>query len=672
MKIKKKYLGTVFIFMIILIVCVVVIIKIIVNDNKMDSKKTYVYVQDEESLYILGEEENKISSDCNIIDYSSELSGYITLDNEKTLYLINRKGEKNKIASDIYSEDYVKVVNGNIYYTTSDEDLFIKRESEEKLKIASDVREFKVEGKNVIFKNNNSELYIVDNKNVKLKIASNVNDYSFSKDFKYCVYASDGNLYVADLNKNIKEKFSEQKFGWFEFYNKDSFIYREDYDYNSQSSDLYYKKIDSDKIKIASGVTQGFVSKGNIIYLDNDNTLYSMNPKTQKNSKILENVREIKKDVNGNVSCVDKDNVLYLLNQDYSKVRVNQDIVKYDLTVDNIVSINKEYDLFLGGKKIASGVKDYSVNGNDVVFINDSNQIFMVTNGNDPKLLISDADQYNKVNVNNYKIFTNYMDKNELIGTWRGVIDSKDSKYGTTLFVQFTQNKVEEIYMSGNIKEDEYAVSEYGVDNIKLITNEKRNMCFKNNGEEYEFQNDNYTVKLEKVSEEEYERYKNIADRTQYIRYDYLEYGIFSREVKLEGKRLYEYVGMYSLSDKIYFDDDINIYEEDEFGKLITAKTLEQKFNESRNEEDNKRFYTIEEAFKLVGPGYSGSGFTLLEDSISLEDINGRQCWRFKYISTKTGKVQSYLFFDAYTGEYVTGESKESIGEVWSNQYFGY
>jgi len=79
--------------------------------------------------------------------------------------------------------------------------------------------------------------------------------------------------------------------------------------------------------------------------------------------------------------------------------------------------------------------------------------------------------------------------------------------------------------------------------------------------------------------------------------------------------------------------------------------------------------FSKEEAFNLVAPGFAGTGFSLDEGSAELVTINGRECWRFAHISHKSGIINSYVFFDIYTGEYNAGDELNTFTDMWNSEY---
>lgn len=522
----------------------------------------YMYDKSNSDIYTLNEnkEKTKLISDAQFISYDDQLKVYLMVDKDNDLYTIDDKGNKDKISSDAAIGKIKTGVGNQIYFITKNSDLYLKEKDKEKDKIASNVSNFFVADTSIIFEDNENSLFMKKLGKDKVKLASNVEDFRFNSTLNNVAYVADNSLYLKNIEKDEKDKLADKNNSApFEFASDTALVYMEDYDSSNKKGELFYKELGKDKRKLASDVSSINVFSDGIFYVNSDKTLYFKDYKSDKNTKILDDVTETLKS-NGNVFAIDKDKNLYKVSSNGEKEKLNQDVVKYQATTDSIVSTNKEKELYVGNKKIASDVVDFRVNGKEIAYINNSNEVYIIKDGVTSEKVINNAKEYKKIQFNDYMLFTNTLGANDIAGCWK----ASNQVNGAVMYFKFDGNnnistfsfkdlETSRQYTIENPTENSlYAKIENESAKIEKVDNDTLKITF----------NDNTNVNLKRISEDEYNKNKSVVDKIYpKVKDLYKQYTSFEGIEDIDGKTYYKYGSDEGdIGSIIYFDVDGNMF----------------------------------------------------------------------------------------------------------------
>ena len=500
----------------------------------------YMYDKSNTDVYTLNDnnEKTKLISDAQSITYSDQLKTYIMVDKDNGLYTIDDKGNKDKISSDVIPDKFQATSQNKLYFVTKDLDLYVKEKDKDKEKLASNVTNFlAASDSSIIFLDNENSLFIKKAGKDKTKITSNVEEFRINSTLTNVSYVSDGALYLKDIEKDEKDKLVEKNNSApFEFAGDNAVVYMEDYNSNSKKGELFYKEIGKDKKKIASDVSQINVFSDEIFYVNSDKTLYFKEYYSDKNVKILDDVEQILQS-NGTIFAIDKDKNLYKVNAKGEKEKLNQDIVKYEIMGNSIASTNKDKDLYVGNKKIASDVVDFRVNGNEIAYINSSKEVYLIKDSANSEKIISDAKEYKKIQFNDYVLFTNTLGASDIAGCWKATNEGKTD----AIYFKFNGNNILSFSFTNLEESKQYSIEnptenlmDAKIENesakIEKVDNDKLKITF----------NDNTNVKLERITEDEYNKTKSAVNKILPV-------------VKNKFGNYKFFVGIKEIADKIYY-----------------------------------------------------------------------------------------------------------------------
>lgn len=542
----------------------------------------YMYDKSNTDIYTLNDnkEKTKLISDAQSITYSDQLKSYIMIDKDNGLYTIDDKGNKDKISSDVIPSKFQVNSQNKLFFVTKDLDLYVKEKDKDKEKLASSVSDFlAASDSSILFSDNENSLFIKKAGKDKTKITSNVEDFRINSTLNNVIYVSEGALYLKDIDKDEKDKLVEKNNSApFEFASDTALIYMEDYDLTNKKGELFYKELGKDKRKLASDVSRINVFSDGIFYVNSDKTLYFKDYKSDKNIKILDDVTETIKS-NGNVFALDKDKNLYKVNSNGEKEKLNQDVVKYETTAESIASTNKEKDLYIGNKKIASEVVDFNVNGKEIAYINNSNEVYIIKDSVTSEKVIDNAKEYKKIQFNDYVLFTNTLGESDIAGCWKATNQGKTA----TMYFKFDGNNNISIFSFSDLETSEqykienptensmYAKIENESAKIEKIDNDTLKITF----------NDNTGGNLKRISEEEYNKNKSVVDKIYPKAKElYNQYTSFEGIEEIDGKIYYKYGSDEGdIGSIIYFDADGNMYSNRQSKLVPYGTSTESKAN---------------------------------------------------------------------------------------------
>lgn len=593
----------------------------------------YMYDKLNSDIYTLNEnkEKTKIVSDAQFISYKDQLNSYLMVDKDNALYTVDDKGNKDKISSDAAIGKIKAGAESKVYFITKNSDLYLKEKDKEKEKIASNVSDFLVAGTSVVFSDNENSFFMKKVGKDKIKLASNVENFRFNFGLNMVAYVSEGALYLKNIEKDEKDKLSDKNNSApFEFASDTALVYMEDYDIANKKGELFYKEQGKDKRKLASDVSRINVFSDGIFYVNSDKTLYFREYKGEKNTKILDDVTETITS-NGYIFALDKDKNLYKVNGKGEKEKLNQDVIKHEETIDSIASTNKEKELYVGNKKIASDVVDFSVNGKEIAYINTSNEVYIVKDSVTSEKIIDNAKEYKKIQFNDYMLFTNTLGSGDIAGCWKG----SNKVNGVVMYFKFDGNnsisnfsfkdlETSRQYKIENPTENSlYAKIDNESAKIEKVDNDTLKISFNNSGEN-----------LKRISEEEYNKNKSIVDKIYPKAKElYKEFTAFEGIEEISGKTYYKYASDEGdIGSLIYFDVDGNMFSMRQ-SKLVPYGTPIESNTKSNN---STNAFTKDVALKYMKDYYihkngNDSGVNYMAGDLGHE--GARSYYKIKLIS---------------------------------------
>lgn len=594
----------------------------------------YMYDKSNSDIYTLNEnkEKTKLVSDTQFISYKDQLNAYLMVDKDNALYTIDDKGNKDKISSDAAIGKIKAGAENKVYFITKNSDLYLKEKDKEKDKIASNVSDFLVAGTSVVFSDNENSFFMKKVGKDKIKLASNVEGFRFNSTLNNVAYVSDGALYLKDIEKDDKNKLADKNNSApFEFASDTALVYMEDYDIANKKGELFYKEQGKDKRKLASDVSRINVFSDGIFYINSDKTLYFRDYKGENNIKTLDDVTETVTS-NGYIFALDKDKNLYKVNSKGEKEKVNQDVVKYEETTDSIASANKEKELYVGNKKIANDVVDFSVNGKEIAYINNSNEVYIVKDGATSEKVVDNAKEYKKIQFNDYMLFTNTLGVSDIAGYWKAT----NNINGLVMYFKFDEKNNISIFSFSDLEESKQYKIENPTENsmnIKIDNESIKIERVDNDTLKITF-NDNTRGNLKRISEGEYNKNKTIVDKVyQKAKELYKEYTAFEGIEEISGKTYYKYsCDGGDMSSIIYFDSDGNMFSMRQ-SKLVPYGTPIESSTKSNNATNA---FTKDMALKYMKDYYiyingNDSGVTYMVGDLG--HLGARSYYRIKLTS---------------------------------------
>ena len=273
----------------------------------VDNKGTILAMNLDQDLYIIkkGKDSNKISSEVETIIANKDFSKILVLDQIGNLYEC-KGSNKEKIEGNV---DYTSYIKGAV---RSEDGMFYQTETKEL---------------DIIFSKNGRLYMKCDGKESESIANGNISEFQISKDFKNIAYVSDGGLHIKRINNGkikVEEKIDTRvtgvnmdKTGSHIVYGKEGDLYylakgkkegvkvdtkddatryvvKEDGSiyYETWGEDLYLTKGKSTGKKIASDVSEWYITKQAAYILDYDDTLFEAIGKG-KPQKINNDVKEL-------------------------------------------------------------------------------------------------------------------------------------------------------------------------------------------------------------------------------------------------------------------------------------------------------------------------------------------------------------------------------------------
>lgn len=597
---SKKQKISIIIAVIFSIVITGVLIFTIVNmknkDNvevKQEKSALLIYDKSGNDVYALDERniKTKLVPDAISATYSDELKAYAVVDKNDDMYLISDSGDEYKISPNVISSEVKTNSKGELLFLTKDNELYKYIDKNEIGKLASDVSKFSISGSSILVIDNENNLFVMESEKGKIKIASDVGEFKINSKGNSLLYESDGSLYWENIEKGKKEKLVESNNkAPFDFVGDKALVYMKDYNENVQAGQLFYKKVGKDEKIIDSDVIKINVISNGVYYVKSDEKLYFTEYKKNNNMKVLDDVKEVFQSKD-NIFVADKDNTLVKVNAKGEIEKLNEKITKVEVISESIASINENKELFINSEKVEKDVEDFFVNGNQLVYINESNEVYLLKEDMTFEKVINDAKEYKQIIFKNEVLFKGDLDINDIVGYWKVY-----NFQGNEIYYKFTHDIiVSEFSFFYSEMTDKYDVSISGENSIDMTSNHNGSMRVTI------IDKDKLQISpvvgdvryLKRISEDEYNKYKNLVDNMlpvvkEQARGTFFDfYGI----EKKDGKDEYIY--------KTYFDANRNnlmlTLFFDEYGNFLRERTIQKtttKTAEELSKDFNYKTYT--------------------------------------------------------------------------------
>lgn len=319
------------------------------------------------------------------------------LDIENNLYMKEEGIEKVKIASDVFPDSILVSDDEStlaFLCTKSPQvdsqfpaDLYRVELGKERDKISSDVSlnnyGFSYSGNVIVFRTNDQNLYVKDSaQNEKEKIASSVISFAISGKGNAVYYQKDtGGMYYKLHEESEPVKVYTGTAGSKQLtYFGDTYCYLADYnkDVENPKGELYLFKPGVEPLKISSDIVQYVLAPDGryIYYLNIDKALYAMPlPKLiNKDEKGVEKFKEVLKA--------------------QEKQKLSDDVTDFKISQDGgiIAWTNTDFDLYSfeqsseRRQKLASNVESFNISANAVIYLNKDKELFEAKRSEKSKL----------------------------------------------------------------------------------------------------------------------------------------------------------------------------------------------------------------------------------------------------------------------------------------------
>ncbi|WP_202769540.1 hypothetical protein [Clostridium paridis] len=642
------------------------------NKNVETVSKFYLYKENNNNneIYTLDKEnkETKLDEGSAQIVYDEKLNKYIGINYNGELYLIDEKGEKENIDSNA-DINYLESRDGAIYYLSKDGRLMMKEVDKKPALVAEDkISTFYLQGKDLIYYYDDKRILHVlkDNKEI-FKTEKAVGFCKFNYESSFFIYSMNSNCYYVDLNeKDIKPNVLKDVPSLIlleEFIKDKDFIYNT-IDAKSSRLNLYVKKYDEKPELLADRVTFDCISddKKGVYYINDIKALYYKGFDDKESVKIMDNIVYLK--------IIDKNTILTKsVDGKLSIVKNNKEITEfgdvideygsYDVYLDSVAMIkSKNRELYIGKKSIADNVKSFKVNGSDLCYITEDNEIYLIKNGKKPELVIKDAKKYSKILLNDKIIFTNVFDMSDLEGYWIGDNNSSFAAHFTLESYEYltgyrgkTFFNVKKLIRENNksirlqISEDD-PLDSIGV---KKLDDEKIDVG---------------GSILKKSDKETYERFMELTDKQlekflPMANAYFNSQANFNQAITEKGMVYFEYTDKNNPSKLIYIDESGKIFKDSPSGKEVNVNEKNNSGNSQNSNNSGQSKYSDISSDELKKLNDKANE-ELMGTAYLEEEINYKDKKYYKFVSTSNKNSNIYIDKDGKC--YNDGGSIEKYG----------
>ncbi|MCC0634536.1 YARHG domain-containing protein [Clostridioides sp. ZZV15-6388] len=397
------------------------------NDENNSDDMTDVYIKTE------GKDEEKIASDVPTYtkkDYINGEQSILIQDKGNNLYKYNLKKEKEKIASDLSSDEinsYEFMPSSNtIAYISSEKSLYVKYDGKDKEKIANDVVLYRMstDGKFIYYMNTDEELYLYKEDGNKEKISTDIQSFDIVNNKGDVIFINnDDNLYLKSTDKNDKVKISSDVSNlWGVKSNDEEIMYISEYNYKDLKGELYlYKNNVSEKI--ASDVRSYKYRDNKFYFINSDDELYEKEIGKEVSNKIKADINYVSFIKDG-IVFTNSDGDIYIKKNNKEDEKIGNDMKENSnvsiINDEELLYIKSSGELFLDKDKIASDVVGYSFNSENIAYSTKNKEIhFYNLKTRKDNIEINNVGKYSEVYLGNKLIYSKNLEPKDLNGFWK-------------------------------------------------------------------------------------------------------------------------------------------------------------------------------------------------------------------------------------------------------------
>lgn len=397
------------------------------NDENNSDDMTDVYIKTE------GKDEEKIASDVPTYtkkDYINGEQSILIQDKGNNLYKYNLKKEKEKIASDLSSDEinsYEFMPSSNtIAYISSEKSLYVKYDGKDKEKIANDVVLYRMstDGKFIYYMNTDEELYLYKEDGNKEKISTDIQSFDIVNNKGDVIFINnDDNLYLKSTDKNDKVKISSDVSNlWGVKSNDEEIMYISEYNYKDLKGELYlYKNNVSEKI--ASDIRSYKYRDNKFYFINSDDELYEKEIGKEESNKIKADINYVSFIKDG-IVFTNSDGEIYIKKNNKEDEKIGNDMKENSnvsiINDEELLYIKSSGELFLDKDKIASDVVGYSFNSENIAYSTKNKEIhFYNLKTRKDNIEINNVGKYSEVYLGNKLIYSKNLEPKDLNGFWK-------------------------------------------------------------------------------------------------------------------------------------------------------------------------------------------------------------------------------------------------------------
>nr|UWI48844.1 YARHG domain-containing protein [Clostridioides difficile] len=537
------------------------------NDENNSNDMTDVYIKTE------GKDEEKIASDVPTYtkkDYINGEQSILIQDKENNLYKYNLKKEKEKIASDLSSDEinsYEFMPSSNtIAYISSEKSLYIKYDGKDKEKIANDVVLYRMspDGNLIYYMNTDEELYLYKEDGNKEKISTDIQSFDIMNNKGDVIFINnDDNLYLKSADKNDKVKISSDVSNlWGVKSNDKEVMYISEYNYKDLKGELYLYKNNASE-KIASDVRSYKYRDNKFYFINSDDELYEKEIGKEESNKIKSDVNYVSFIKDG-IVFTNSDGDIYIKKNNKEDEKIGNDMKENSsvsiINDEKLLYIKSSGELFLDKEKIASDVIGYSFNSESIVYSTKNKEIhFYNLKTKKDSIEINNVEKYSEVYLGNKLIYSKNLEPKDLNGFW------KADEYN---IFEFEEPDKIKLYSKSEEESNytvKYEVESSDSNSIVLkgkdtLSNEKFTIT-KFNSNEISLQANNVSGTLNKISKEEAEKFiKSINNKEN------------SENTEKKSTKSDSGSSSNTKNKEVSYDDDYIIYDSD--SRVLTKDEL--------------------------------------------------------------------------------------------------
>lgn len=342
------------------------------------------------------------------LQYFTDSRALVYQNSEKNVFMF----EEDKSKTEIAKAPAETIINNNkdVAYIDKNKNLYLKSYGKEKTQIASNIEMARLnpDSSQLVYANDKSELFLNNNSNKKgKKIGTEIKALSFTecKD-KILITKTDKNVYIKELKENGKE----EKLGnvmdnlFIRMYKDGGVTYFKNIKEKDKRyfSDLYYKQVGKEEVKIASNVNASpydfQVVNGIAYYMNNENKFFSTNLTTKQTKEIGKDIVNFMVDEKGNIAYLNnKDNLtIKVEGKENKNIKANNQV--YTLFNGKIYLLGKDKALKIDEKVIAKNVEFIQIDKGDIAYYTTDNKLYLLKGeNNEPTKVLDNIKEYDAI-----------------------------------------------------------------------------------------------------------------------------------------------------------------------------------------------------------------------------------------------------------------------------------